>query len=239
MADITRSKPRSFSSAAPHDNDLRPAGRQGRGRIAGITAGLVLAGGSLFFSVVPGGGTTSTSSILDYYHSSGRRETAIILALVLVAGCLLTMWFFTELRARLAATTQARVAYGFAIAGAALIMAGAGIAMGPTGAQAFSGRPFAGAGVADALAQSGLFVAILCGVYTLAAAIFLFGLAALRQRTGLPRWLAVTSMAVAVLLLGSIIGSPAILLPVWLLVAGLAGLRSSRAAAPATRAPAV
>jgi hypothetical protein len=62
-------------------------GRQGRGRIAGIASGLVLATGVAFFAVVPGGGTTSTNSILDYYHSSGKRDTAIILALVLVAGC--------------------------------------------------------------------------------------------------------------------------------------------------------
>jgi len=44
-------------------------------------------------------------------------------------------------------------------------------------------------------------------------------------------------MVVAVLLLGSIIGTPAILLPVWLLVGGLTGLRS-RHAAPARRADA-
>jgi hypothetical protein len=159
----------------------------------------------------------------------------VILAIVLVAGCLLTMWFFTELRSRLAASGPVQVAYVFAIAGAALLMAGAGIALGPTGVQLASGRPFVGTAVADALVQSGLFVSVVTGVYSLAVAIFLFALAAVRQRAGLPRWLAIASMVVAVLLLGSFVGSPAVLLPIWLLVAGVAGLRTG-VAAPARAA---
>jgi len=186
MVETSRGEPRSVDSGAPHEGDLLPAGRQGRGKIAGTASGLVVAAGFVWSANIPGGGTTSTSSILDYYHSSGKRATGIIGALLLVAGCLLIMWFFTELRSRLADTTRARVAHTFAITGAALIIAGAGITIGPTGAQDFSRRPFVGTAVADALAQAGMIVLIF-GVLTVAAAIFLFGLTALRENACLPR----------------------------------------------------
>ena len=92
-----------------------------------------------------------------------------------------------------------------------------------------TGQHFVGVPIATALAQSGLFVMIGCGIYSIAVAIFLFSLEARRQRTALPRWLATSGLVVAVLLLGSYVGAPAALLPIWLVVAGLASRQTSRA----------
>ncbi len=66
MTDTSRGEPRPVSSAPPQEGELPPAGRQGRGRITGIAAGLILAASLAVFNVLPGGRTTSTNSILDY-----------------------------------------------------------------------------------------------------------------------------------------------------------------------------
>ena len=57
-------------------------------------------------------------------------------------------------------------------------------------------------------------------------AIFLLSLAARRQRTALPGWLAVAGMVIGVLLVASVIGTPALLLVVWLLLVAATGFRS-------------
>jgi hypothetical protein len=209
-------------AATVHVNSSSP-----RSSISGVMAGIVTAVGFASLVLVPGGGTTSAKSVVNFYESSSKRAWAVALGFVLVAGCLLTMWFFTQLKARLSDSMVTRLAHLFAVFGAASIAVGTGILLGPTGVQMNTGQAFVGVPIATTLAQSGLFVIIGCGIYPIAAAIFLMSLEARRQRTVLPRWLATAGLVVAVLLLGSAVGSPAILLPVWLVVAGLTGWRTN------------
>lgn len=205
--------------------------RPGRASISGVLAGVVTAVGFASLVLVPGGGTTTAKSVVDFYDSSGKRAWAYALGLVLIIGCMTMIWFFTQLKSRLGDTSLARVAHIFAVFGAGAIAVGTAIMLGPTGVQVNTGQGFVGVPVATALAQSGLGVIIGCGLYPIAAAIFLMSVEARRQRTALPRWLASAGMVVAVLLLGSAIGTPAVLLPIWLVVAGVATWRTSRATA--------
>src|SRR5882757_9281137 len=101
--------------------------------LALVTAIVFTAGQAVVFALVPGGGTTSTKSFTDFYSSSGKRLAAFLFALVMVAGCLLLMWLFTEIRSRLIDSTLARLGHTFAIVGATLLIAGTCIVMGPTG----------------------------------------------------------------------------------------------------------
>jgi hypothetical protein len=57
-------------------------------------------------------------------------------------------------------------------------------------------------------------------MYSFALAIVLVSLHASRTRA-VPRWQSVTGMVVGVLLLGSFVAAPALLLPVWALVTGM------------------
>jgi hypothetical protein len=227
LTDTSRIEARPLGYTAP---DPHLTVRRARA-ISGVVAGVVTLAGLVGTTLVPGGGTTSAKSVLDYYDSSGKRASAVALGFVLIAGCLIMMWFFSELKARLADNRSTRVAHLFAVFGAAAIAVGNCILLGPTGVQMNTGQHFVGVPVATALAQSGLFVMIGCGVYSIAVAIFLISLEARRQRTALPRWLATSGLVVAVLLVGSYVGAPVVLLPVWLVVAGLASRSTSRLAA--------
>lgn len=208
--------------------DLAPRGRPS---ISGIVAGVVTAVGFASLVLVPGGGTTTAKSVVDFYDSSGKRAWAYALAVVLIVGCMTIMWFFTQLKSRLADTTLTRMAHIFALFGAASVAIGTAIMLGPTGVQVNTGQAFVGVPIATTLAQSGLGVIIACGMYPIAAAIFLMSLQARRERAALPRWLATAGMVVAVLLIGSAVGAPAVLLPIWLVVAGVATWRTSQTAA--------
>jgi hypothetical protein len=216
-----------------------PRSGQVRGRIAAIAAALVFTvgfGGFLFLGP-PGGGNTAAKDVADYYHSTGSVVTGAVFGFVQIAGCLLLMWFFTELRSRLADTMLTQVGYTFAIVGAALIMAGTLIFLGPSGVKLYTGSSFGGGlyvGLPATLAaaQSGLGVMLFGGVYSVAAAVFLLSLAALRQHAALPRWLAIAGMVIGVLLVGSLVGTPALLLVLWVLLVAATGFRSP-AATPA------
>ncbi len=209
---------------------------QVRGRVAAVATALVFTigfGGSLFLGP-PGGGTTSETAVTDYYRSTGNLVTGAIFGLITVAGCLLMMWFFTELSSRLADTMLTRVGHTIAIVGSALIIVGTEILLAPTGVRLFTGASFGGGtfvGVSSAITagQAGIGVMLFGGVYSLATAIFLLSLAARRQRTALPGWLAVAGMVIGVLLVASVIGTPALLLVVWLLLVAATGFRSGMA----------
>jgi hypothetical protein len=202
-----------------------------RWAIAGVAAGVVFAVGYGAGVVVPGGGETSAQDITDFYASTGKRTTAVISFLVLVVGCFLMVWFFTELWARLPEGILGRVGYHLAVFGAALVVTGTGIMLGPTGVQVFSGAEFVGVNVAHALAQAGLGVMLFGGMYAFAVAVFLLSLAA-RRAGVLPAWVATTGLVVGVLLLGSVIWLPGLLLPIWVIVVGLAGAREAAVTTP-------
>ncbi len=203
-------------------------------RVAAISAGVVFAAGFTCMTLVPGGGNVTDRDFTDFYNSSGKRLTAYLLDFVLIVGCWLMIWLFTELRARLAASTRSEVAYRLAVGAAVMVMVGGAIDMGPAGAQLNSpGSAFVGVPVAHALAQAGLLTAI-TGTFTFAAAVFLLGLE-FRRSAAFPNWLGVLSIVFAILLIGSFIVLPVILLPIWAIIVGIAGGRRRTAAAiPAT-----
>jgi hypothetical protein len=196
--------------------------------IAGIFAGVIFAVGYLVGAVVPGGGDTSDKSITDFYDSSGKRAWAFILALVLVAGCFLMVWFFTELRNRLPEHGLTTVGHTIAMLGAGLVAAGGLIMLAPAGVQMNSDADFVGVPIAHTFAQAGLGVMLVGGMYAFAVAVFLLSLEA--RRTGaLAGWLSITGLVVGVLLLASYIWLPGFLLPLWTIVLGVAAARGTAA----------
>jgi len=138
------------------------------------------------------------------------------------------VWFFTELRARLA-STRTELAIRLAVGGAVLVMAGGAIDLGPAGVQAnnagSANSAFVGVPIAHAITQSALLSAI-AGLFTFAVAVMLFGLEFRRSAT-FPNWLGVLSIVIAVLLIGSLILLPAFLFPIWAIVVGIVGARPS------------
>jgi hypothetical protein len=232
MAEMSEVSTRGGAAPGARGPDL-PYSSQVQGRIAAVTAALVFTVGfaGFLFLGPPGGGTTAAKDVVDYYHSTGSVVTGMVFGYVQVAGCLLLIWFFNELRSRLADTMLTRVALTFAIVGSALIVAGTGIMLGPSGVRLFTGSSFAGGafvGVPAAITagQSGLWVLLFGGVYPIGAAIVLLSLAALRQQAALPRWLAIAGLVIGVLLVASLVGTPALLLAIWLLLVAATGFRS-------------
>lgn len=198
--------------------------------LAGVLAGLAFGAGLFTLFTIPGGGVVTDRQITDFYDSSGRRGTAFVLYLVLVVGSWLMTWFFTELAARLEPGLLAGFVRRMAAVGTAAVIIGGGIAFAPSSVQMNSGRPFVGIPIAQTFAHAGLMVVIVGGVFSFAAATFAVCLRARRTRA-LPGWVAVSGMVVAVLLLAAFVVAPAILLPLWVIVAGL-GARRAPAVAP-------
>lgn len=194
-----------------------------RGLVAGLAAGILFGVGWLVMAVVPGGGEVTASDFADYYDSDGRQATAFALFMAMMVACLLVVWFFNELRERLPATVLTRVGYALGVVGAALVLTGSAILMGPTGVQMYSDADFVGVEVAHAIAQSGLFVVLGGGMYALAAAVFTLSLAS-RRSGALPSWLATVGLVVGVLLLASYIWIPGFLFPIWMILVGVAGM---------------
>ena len=196
-----------------------------RTMVAGVTAGVLFAVGYLVSGLIPGGGGVSESDFADFYDSDARRRTALLLAFVLIAGCLAMVWFFTELRSRLPGGTLTSTAHAIAIVAAALASGGGAIMFGPAGVQLNSEGEFVGVNVAHAIAQSGLGVLLGGGMYSFAVALILFGVA-FRRAPGVPGWFGIATIAAGVLLFGSYIWIPGFLLPIWAIVAGFV-LRSA------------
>lgn len=199
--------------------------------IAGITAGVVFAVGFLSVLLIPGlGGTSKTKNFTDFYNSSGRRGGATILAFVLLVGCWLMIWFFTELRTRVTPSVRSELAYRSSVVGAALVIAGAAIELGPTMVQTNSDNAtFVGIPIAHTFAQAGAGTAI-AGMFSFALAVLLFGLDF--RRTPMPGWVSAFSIVIAVLLISSFFGVGAYLLPVWTIVVGIAARQTEPAHTP-------
>lgn len=192
--------------------------------VSGILAGLLYGAGLTATLLIPGGGNTSAQDITDFYDSDSKRTIAYLLALVLIAGCVVAIWFFNELRARLSERMLTRVGYSVAVFGLVATAVGAGVLVGPTGVQVNSDADFVGVPVAHALAQAGLGVVFGAGLYPLGVAMFLFSLAA-RGARAMDQWLWIVSIVLSVIMLGSFFGVPGYAFPLWLIVVGVVGLR--------------
>ena len=197
--------------------------RRGRLMIAGILAGVVFASGFVMVLLVPGlGGTSTTKDFTDFYNSSGKRGAASVLGFVLVVGCWLMIWLFTELRARLASSVRSDLAFHLSVVGAAAVMIGAAIELGPTMVQnSNDNSDFVGVPIAHAFAQAGA-GAVILGMFTFAAAVLLHGLE-FRRSDLFPRWLGVVSIVFAILLVSSFFGIGGFLLPLWAILVAVIG----------------
>lgn len=204
-------------SAAPSTRGLR---------VSAVLAGLCFGAGLLGLFSVPGGGEVTDQQFTDFYASSEKRALALGGFFLLVAGSWLMTWFFTELRALLPAGRAADVGLGVARTSALASVVGAGVALGPVGVQMNSAGSFVGVPVAHALDQAGLLVTIVGGLYGFGVALFLLCLQARPQQV-LARGMATAGLVVAVLLVAAYVAVPAFLLPLWVLVAGAAGVRRS------------
>lgn len=195
---------------------------------AGILAGIVFGAGFVSLLLIPGlGATPKTTSFTDFYNSSGHRDTANILGFVLLVGSWLMIWFFTELRGQSAATVRSDVAYRLSIVGAAAVIVGTAIELGPLMVQNNSDSGFVGIPIAHTFAQAGFGVAA-SGMVSFALAVFLYALE-FRRAAAVPAWLGVVSLVIAVLLVpGSFFAIGAFLLPVWTIVVGVVAGRASR-----------
>ncbi|WP_426507413.1 hypothetical protein ACPPVO_54500 [Dactylosporangium sp. McL0621] len=206
--------------------------------LVGVLAGLTFGVGLFTLFTIPGGGEATDQQVTDFYNSGGSRATALGLYFVLVVGSWLMMSFYTGLAARLDDDPLAGFVRRLASIGAAAVIIGGAIALAPSSVQINSGRPFVGVPIAQTFDHAGLMVAIVGGVYSFAAATFVLCLRARRTAT-LPGWIAISGMVIAVLLLASIVVAPALLLPLWVIPAGLGARRAPAATAGLGEAHAV
>jgi hypothetical protein len=194
-------------------------------RVAGILSGILIAVGGFGVLTVPAGGDVTTQDFISFYSSSGKRLTALLSYFVLIIACWLLVWLFSELRVRLAPGARAEMGHRLGVGGALMLIVGGGILLAPVGVQENTpGSKFVGPVIAHTLGQAGL-LPFIAGVWTIAVGIFL---TSHRMRTSgvFPGWLAIFGMVVAVLLIGSYVAFPIVLLPIWAIVVGITGARA-------------
>jgi len=195
-----------------------------RSRTIGKSHGVAgIVGGVLFFAMLmsaqlPGGNTTP-SQVIDYFGTRSHQLSAVMTAYGLALAAFLLAWFFIGLYRRTreaepdgptTSTTLASIA-GIATVGSLLFASASIVAMG--GPLVFESGAKADAGTVAIgwLAISLLVIAMLPAAVT----IFAVSVGALRSGA-LPRWNVWLGLVSAVLLVpGSIVLSPMVLLTVW------------------------
>lgn len=193
-------------------------------RLAALLAAVLFSVGYLVVLIIPGGGDVTAKDFTDYYDSDGRKRVALVLMLVLIAAAWALVWFFAEVKARLADDTLSRTASGVSLLGCGALAAGAAILFAPTGVQLTSNDDFVGVPIAHTLGQAGLWVMLFCGMWSLALATALVSISAHRQAL-VPRWLSIGGVVVSVLMIASYIWVPGYIFPIWIVVFGLVGMR--------------
>ncbi len=199
-------------------------------RLSALVSSVLFTIGYCTVILVPGtGDTNKEKDFTEFYDSDGKMVLAFLMAIALVAGGLALVWFFNEVRSRLADDTLIRVGYAAAVIGVTAAATGAAIVLAPIGVQQNSDSDFVGVAIAHTFDQAGLGVMLLVGMTSLALATALFSLGATRARL-IPSWAGWTGAALAVVMLGSYVWLPGLVFPVWVLAFGLV-LRSEPAAA--------
>ena len=195
--------------------------------ISGVLAAIVFGAGYFVAVVVPGAGDTTVHDYTSFYASDSRMTAASLLFVALIAGSLLMLWFFTELRAQLPDSLLVRIAYGAAIVGVIALPVGASILGGPAGAQQNAVGGFVGVPVAAAFAEAGLGIMLGLGMGGFAVATLLMSIAGHRSAL-FPKWLAIVGGALGVLGLASYFWIPGLAIVAWVLVTGVTLGRSSQ-----------
>lgn len=179
--------------------------------------------GFFLVSAAPGGGEVEVSDFEDFYVEDERTALPIVGVYLLTVGALGVLWFFHALRTAIA-TTDAALGWSAAALGLAVIVTGGTLLAAPSGVQAFSDADFVGAPVAHSLAQAGFAAMLVPGSLFLAAGIALLSFAG-RRAGVLVAWVAIAGFVVAALQLVALIWLPSLLVPLWVLVAAVAGAR--------------
>lgn len=201
-------------------------------RWVGAVGAVIYTVGFVLVSSAPGGGDVDAADFEEFYVTDDNTAMVIIGLFVLTIGALALLWFFHLLRTAIA-TTDAGFGWGAAALGLALIVAGAGLLTGPSGVQAFTDSDFVGQPVAHALAQAGFAVMLVPGALFLGVGVAALSLAG-RNAGVLVPWVAMAGIAAAVLQLVAFIWIPSFAIPLWVLVAGFVGLRTTERAHIAT-----
>lgn len=194
-------------------------------RWVGAVGAVVYAVGFVLVSSAPGGGDVDAADFEDFYVTDDNTAMVVIGLFALTIGALALLWFFHLLRTAIA-TTDAGFGWGAAALGLALVVGGAGLLAGPSGVQAFSDLEFVGQPVAHALAQSGFAVMLVPGSLFLAVGVATLSLAGRNAGVLMP-WVATAGLVAAVLQLASIMWIPSFAIPLWVLIASIAGLRAT------------
>jgi hypothetical protein len=197
-------------------------------RWVGAVGAVVYTVGFVLVSSAPGGGDAEAADFEDFYVTDDNTAMVIIGLFVLTIGALMLLWCFHLLRTAIA-TTDAGFGWAAAALGLALIVGGAGLLTGPSGVQAFTDSEFVGQPVAHALAQAGFAVMLVPGSLFLGVGVAALALAG-RNAGVLVPWVAMAGVAAAVLQLVAFIWIPSFAIPLWVLVAGFVGLRTTERA---------
>ena len=144
------------------------------------------------------------------------------------------VWLFSELRSSLPSSTRSNLSFHLSLVGAAAVMVGCMVELGPTMVQSNQdNHDFVGITIAHTFTQAGA-AAVIAGMFTFAAAVLLNGLE-MRRSHVFPGWLGATSVVLAVLLIGSLFVLPGFLLSIWAILVGVAGRKVTGPAASPDR----
>ena len=202
-------------------------------RLVGAIGAVVYTIGFFVAGSIPGGGEPEAGDFEEFYVTDDNTATALIGAVLLTLGAIALLWFFHTLRAAMAGT-DAGFGRACAAIGLALIAGSGAILAGPSAVQVVSDGEFVGEQIAHTFAQAGYGLMLVPGALFLGAAVVVLSLVGRRAGVLLP-WAAIAGIVAGALQVVSFLWIPALLIPLWVLVTSLAGLRlgGDRAAATA------
>ncbi len=202
--------------------------------LSAVLAAVIFGIGYFVAVVIPGAGSAKASDYTKFYSSDGKQTAAAILFVVLFVGCMAMLWFFSELRSRLAEATLTRLAFTATIVGVVAVLAGASVLGGPAASVQGTDAAYVGNATASAFAQAGLALFLLGGMYSFAFAALLLTIALAREALlPKPAWIVAGILAIATF--GSFFWFPGFAFLAWVLLTGV--VVGMREASPAASAP--